>query len=73
VALAWDLPQQTVRLPKESARRARLEIRDMVLSKAIVQLPMFAVAHDFASAESVQTREQITNNRPTVEQEEDEV
>jgi len=45
----------------------------MVLSKAIVQLPMFAVAHDFASAESVQTREQITNNRPTVEQEEDEV
>jgi hypothetical protein len=32
-----------------------------------------ALAHDFASGGSVQTREHITNNSPTVEQEEDEV
>ena len=38
VALARDLPQQTARLPKESVRRARLEILDMVFSKDIVQL-----------------------------------
>jgi hypothetical protein len=65
--------EQTARLPKESARRARLEMVDMVFSKDIVQLPTFALAHDFASGGSVQTREHITNNSPTVEQEEDEV
>jgi len=73
VALARDLPQQTAWLPKESARRARLEMLDMVFSEDIVQLPTFALAHDFASGGSVQTREHITNNSPTVEQEEDEV
>jgi hypothetical protein len=52
---------------------ARLEMLDMVFSKDIVQLPTFALAHDFASGGSVQTREHITNNSPTVEQEEDEV
>jgi hypothetical protein len=65
--------EQTAWLPKESARRARLEMLDMVFSKDIVQLPTFALAHDFASGGSVQTREHITNNSPTVEQEEDEV
>jgi hypothetical protein len=59
------------RLPKVSARRARLEILDMVFSKNIVQLPMLR-SPTISRAEEAPKPEN-TNNRPTAEPEEDEV